>query len=105
MRAMCELFGVSAQNDFYANDYLKLFYSHSDFHPHGWGLACVSRNGALVEKESVKASNSNYLRERLSQPVTERLLLAHIRYATIPSVYGKGLHGQKVDADPQRYDF
>ena len=81
MRAMCELFGVSAQNDFYANDYLKLFYSHSDFHPHGWGLACVSRNGALVEKESVKASNSNYLRE------------------------GKGLHGQKVDADPQRYDF
>ena len=92
MRAMCELFGVSAQNDFYANDYLKLFYSHSDFHPHGWGLACVSRNGALVEKESVKASNSNYLRERLSQPVTERLLLAHIRYATIGNVEYKNCH-------------
>ena len=89
---MCELFGVSAQNEFYANDYLKLFYSHSDFHPHGWGLACVSRNDALVEKETVKASKSNYLRERLSQPITERLLLAHIRYATIGNVEYKNCH-------------
>ena len=75
---MCELFGVSSRDDFYANDYLKAFYAHSDFHPHGWGLACVSRNSALVEKESVKASTSNYLRERLSQPITEKLLLALI---------------------------
>lgn len=89
---MCELFGVSSRDDFYANDYLKAFYAHSDFHPHGWGLACVSRNSALVEKESVKASNSNYLRERLSQPITEKLLLAHIRYATIGNVEYKNCH-------------
>ena len=89
---MCELFGVSSREDFYANDYLKAFYAHSDFHPHGWGLACVSRNSALVEKESVKASTSNYLRERLSQPITEKLLLAHIRYATIGNVEYKNCH-------------
>ena len=89
---MCELFGISARDDFYANDYLKAFYAHSDFHPHGWGLACVSRNNALVEKESVKASKSNYLRERLSQPITEKLLLAHIRYATIGNVEYKNCH-------------
>ena len=89
---MCELFGISAREDFYANDYLKAFYAHSDFHPHGWGLACVSRAGALVEKESVKASESNYLRERLSQPITEKLLLAHIRYATIGNVEYKNCH-------------
>ena len=89
---MCELFGVCARDEFYANDYLKAFYAHSDFHPHGWGLACVSRNGVLVEKESVKASESNYLRERLSQPITEKLLLAHIRYATIGNVEYKNCH-------------
>ena len=89
---MCELFGVCARDEFYANDYLKAFYAHSDFHPHGWGLACVSRNGALVEKESVKASQSHYLLERLSQPITEKLLLAHIRYATIGNVEYKNCH-------------
>lgn len=89
---MCELFGVSSRDDFYANDYLKAFYAHSDFHPHGWGLACVTRSSALVEKESVKASTSNYLRERLSQPITEKLLLAHIRYATIGNVEYKNCH-------------
>lgn len=89
---MCELFGISAQNEVTANDYLKSFFAHSDFHPHGWGLACVSRNGALIEKESVKASDSNYLRERLSQPINEKLLLAHIRYATIGNVEYKNCH-------------
>lgn len=89
---MCELFGISSQNVFTSNDYLKAFFAHSDFHPHGWGLACVSRNGALIEKESVKASDSNYLRERLSQPISEKLLLAHIRYATIGNVEYKNCH-------------
>ena len=113
---MCELFGISARDDFYANDYLKAFYAHSDFHPHGWGLACVSRNSALVEKESVKASTSNYLRERLSQPITEKLLLAHIRYATIGNVEYKNCHARRSlqlrrrqrrrgDSARQRHDY
>ncbi len=89
---MCELFGVSSQNDFLVNTYLDTFYRHSDHHPHGWGLACVSRTGALIEKESIQASRSNYLRERLSQPIESKILLAHIRYATIGNVEYRNCH-------------
>ena len=89
---MCEIFGVSALNDTVLNDYLRTFFSHSDYHPHGWGLACISRDSALIEKESLKASDSHYLRERLSQPVSEKLMLSHIRYATIGNVEYKNCH-------------
>ena len=78
---MCELFGLSALNKYEANEYLKTFYSHSTNHPHGWGLACIGRNGALIEKESI-----------LSQPVESRIMLAHIRYATIGNVEYKNCH-------------
>lgn len=89
---MCEIFGVSSHSEIELGDYLKTFYRRSDYHPHGWGLACISRESALVEKESVKATESNYLRERLSQPIREKLLLAHIRYATIGNVEYKNCH-------------
>lgn len=92
METMCEIFGFSARDDYPANDYLKTFYSHSDKHPHGWGLACVSRRSALIEKESVRALDSHYLRERLSQPISEKILLAHIRYATIGNVEYRNCH-------------
>ncbi|MCH5304353.1 MAG: class II glutamine amidotransferase [Ruminococcus sp.] len=89
---MCEIFGFSASDDFYSNDYLKTFYSHSDKHPHGWGLACVSKNSAIIEKESLQASKSHYLRGRLSQPIIEKIALAHIRYATIGNVEYRNCH-------------
>lgn len=89
---MCELFGSSALNKYEANEYLKTFFAHSTHQPHGWGLACISRNGALVEKESIAAYKSNYLKERLSQPVAARIMLAHIRYATIGNVEYKNCH-------------
>lgn len=91
-RKLCEILGISSRDDFYANDYLKAFYKRSKAHPHGWGLACVSRGFSLVEKESVQAIKSNYLRERLSQPINEKLLLAHIRYATIGNVDYQNSH-------------
>ena len=59
---MCELFGLSALNKYEANEYLHSFYAHSTHHPHGWGLACIGRNGALIEKESIPAYKSNYLK-------------------------------------------
>ena len=36
---MCELLGISSEKEELVNEYLKTFYSHSDKHPHGWGLA------------------------------------------------------------------
>lgn len=89
---MCELFGLSAPTERTVNDLLRAFYRHSSHHPHGWGLACLSRDGTLIEKESQKASDSHYLKERLSQPIQSRLLLAHIRYATIGNVAYENCH-------------
>ncbi len=89
---MCEIFGISSRQEFTANDYLKTFYRHSSRHPHGWGLACISRESALVEKESLQACASHYLQERLSQPISEKILLAHIRYATIGNVEYRNCH-------------
>lgn len=91
-RTVCELFGISSAKKFYANYYLKTFFSHSVHHPHGWGLACISSKGAQIEKESVQASKSNYLKERLSQPICSELLLAHIRYATIGNIAYRNCH-------------
>ena len=85
IEAMCELFGLTAERDIYVNDYLKEFATHSEEHPHGWGLA-VFRNGSVtLEKEPVKASKSDYLKHRLSRPIEAKNIFAHIRLATIGS--------------------
>ena len=36
---MCELFAVSADHSIDITDWLRTFFSHSDKHPHGYGLA------------------------------------------------------------------
>ncbi len=89
---MCELFGISSSKRYTANKYLREFYSHSIRHPHGWGLACASRSCVKIEKESLQASKSNYLKERLSLPICCEIFLAHIRYATIGNVEYRNCH-------------
>ncbi len=80
---MCELFGYSSSNPRSINRELKEFYSHSEKHPHGWGLAVFEEKSASFEKEAIKATNSNYLKDRLSEPVEASVALGHIRYATV----------------------
>ncbi|MBQ3970051.1 MAG: class II glutamine amidotransferase [Clostridia bacterium] len=89
---MCMLFAVSSPGELTINNYLKSFYAFSDKHPHGWGLACVDTNNITVEKESISAGKSNFLKERLSEPIETKLLLAHIRYATIGNIEHKNCH-------------
>lgn len=79
---MCELFGVSSSVMVNANEYMKTFVSHSENHPHGWGLALLMGNFVSVEKEPVKASCSIYLRERLKFDLSVKDMFAHIRLAT-----------------------
>ena len=86
------LFGLSSRDDYLTNEYLKAFYKNSPQHPNGWGLAVISRDSAVIEKESIEASKSHYLKERLSEPIEERLLIAHIRYATVGNVEYKNCH-------------
>lgn len=93
---MCELFGVSSEKPGMRNEYLKKFYSHSNKHPHGWGLALFEGNEASIEKEPAQASKSYYLKERLSFPVNSRTVLAHIRYATIGNVEYANCHPYSI---------
>lgn len=89
---MCELFGISSQEHVQINDYLQEFFSHSDKHPHGWGLACMDGNEISLEKEPVQASKSRYLKERLSVAIQVNTAFAHIRYATIGNVEYRNCH-------------
>lgn len=89
---MCEIFGFSSEKGFAINEYLKEFFSHSDQHPHGWGLVCLEGNEAFIEKEPEQAAKSKYLRERLTVPVNYKNVFAHIRYATVGNVDYRNCH-------------
>ncbi|MBQ6582331.1 MAG: class II glutamine amidotransferase [Mogibacterium sp.] len=89
---MCELFGISSENIVCANGLLQEFFSHSERHRDGWGLA-VFRNGAVsLEKEPLKALRSTYLRDRLSRGVNSKCLFAHIRKATVGTLEYSNCH-------------
>lgn len=79
---MCELFGVSSERKVQVNSLLKEFFSHSQKHPHGWGLAVFYENSVSLEKEPVQALASSYLKERLHHKIEVREMIAHIRLAT-----------------------
>lgn len=99
---MCELFGMCSENLYTVNDYLKTFYSHSNMHPHGWGLACMEGNNASIEKEPLQATRSNYLKERLSEKIQAEAVLGHIRYATIGNVEFQNCHPYSLTDDGGR---
>lgn len=89
---MCELFGFSSHKPEKINQELKEFFSHSNQHPHGWGLALLNGNDAAIEKEPLQASKSRYLKERLREPIQVTTALAHIRYATIGNTEWRNCH-------------
>ncbi len=89
---MCELLGISSAKRLYANDLLKEFYSHSEFHPNGWGLAVFHGDVASIEKEPIRAMDSIYLRQRLRHRLEAKTLIAHIRLATKGSVDYENCH-------------
>lgn len=89
---MCELFGISAARSGDISPLLKEFFSHSNRHPHGWGLALLYPEAASLEKEPVPAFRSDYLRQRLSGPVDAQSCIAHIRLATRGSLQYANTH-------------
>lgn len=89
---MCELFGVSAARPVEVNDYLRRFYSHSDVHKDGWGLALFYGGAVSLEKEPVKALQSAYLKERLHHRIAARTLMAHIRLASMGELCYENCH-------------
>jgi glutamine amidotransferase len=101
---MCELFGFSGTQPEQLNQPLREFFSHSNQHPHGWGLALLHGTEAAIEKEPLQASKSLYLKERLREPIFATTLLAHIRYATIGNTEWRNCHPYtQVDRTGRRW--
>ena len=90
---MCELFALSADHGVEITGLLRTFYSHSDNHPDGCGLALFSpgQNPEIL-RDPVRASRSAQLRSRLEKGVTAQGAIAHIRYATIGNVEAANCH-------------
>ena len=85
---MCELFGFSGKKSADISDYLETFFSHSEKHPHGWGMMY----NEVIVKESVKASESLLLPMLLENMPPQKDFLAHIRYATVGSIREENCH-------------
>ena len=77
---------MTANRKIKLNPLLREFFSHSDHHPNGWGIALIDGNNVSLEREPVRASDSLYLRNRLTAEIRASLLLAHIRKATVGDV-------------------
>ncbi|MEE0964417.1 class II glutamine amidotransferase [Ruminococcus sp. YE282] len=103
---MCELYGFSAHNNQIINENLRTFYSHSNMHPHGWGLAYLFDDEICIEKEAIQATKSHYLSDLLSLPIKTSVALAHIRFATVGNIYRKNCHPySKRDNYQRRWTF
>ena len=99
---MCELFGVTSGRKIPVKDLLEIFYSHSEEHRSGWGLALLDREPVLFEKESVKAADSPSLRKILKGDVETSLCIAHIRRATIGAINADNAHPFRRSDDSGR---
>ncbi len=101
---MCQIFGYSGYEYIRLNDVLKEFFSHSDLHPNGWGLALLNGEQANIEREALSANQSVYLAGRLTDNISAPAVLAHIRYATIGNVELKNCHPfTGFDSDGRRW--
>lgn len=89
---MCELLGITAKKAFYANNLLERFFSHSEIHRDGWGIAFIDGGTSLIEKETVTAYQSSRLRELLDGEILTRRAIAHIRKATIGDIEYNNTH-------------
>lgn len=89
---MCEMFAVSARKRLNLGPLLREFFSHSKEHPNGWGMAVFDGYAQNVEREPLRALDSRYLKNRLSDGLEAEFLMAHIRKATIGDVEYKNTH-------------
>ena len=90
---MCELLGFSSRRRRNVTPLLREFFSHAERHPHGWGLARFEDASApQIEKEPVKATESETLRRILDEGVEAQTLLGHIRLATVGTIEFANCH-------------
>ena len=89
---MCELLGLSSRKKITVNSYLREFFSHSDIHCHGWGLALFYQQAVSMEKEAICGNQSLYLRQRIAHPIVIDNMIAHIRLASVGRMFYENCH-------------
>lgn len=89
---MCELFGFSSRKEKNLKPYLTEFFRHSVRHPNGWGLATFGSGTVKVETETVSAEKSERLPGLIDALPDSKILLAHIRRATVGGVKPENCH-------------
>jgi glutamine amidotransferase len=89
---MCELFGFTSEYSKDLTPYLTEFFSHSTYHPNGWGIA--KRNGNLIDiqTEPICANKSKIIGNVIDNLLPQNFLLAHIRKATVGKVNNENCH-------------
>ena len=89
---MCEIFCFNSNMPKRVNECLECFYNHSEEHPHGWGLANMQSDEFVIDKEPIKATCSQHLKDILSNPVVGKNVFAHIRLATVGEIISPNCH-------------
>ena len=89
---MCEIFCFNSNTPKQINKCLQCFYGHSEEHPHGWGLANMQSDEFVIDKEPIKATCSQHLKDILSNPVIGKNVFAHIRLATVGEIISPNCH-------------
>lgn len=89
---MCELLGFSSAHPQDMLPILKPFFARSVNHPDGWGLAVMQGKLICIEKEPKPAFQSDYLKERLSAPLSAKTVLGHIRKASVGCIQYRNCH-------------
>lgn len=89
---MCELFGLSSKEPYPVQDALQQFFSHSVYHPHGWGLMRTHLGKRQIVKEPACAAESRRLPRVIADTEPQKVCMAHIRLATIGSIRPANCH-------------
>ena len=83
---MCELFAMSSSKPAEVSFSLDEFSRHgglTDLHKDGWGIAYYDENDARIIKETCSASESAYLDFIKSRSIQSKIIISHIRLASI----------------------
>ena len=88
---MCELLGFTAKEKTDIKGYLDTFFVHSVNNPHGWGIMYEDRERTVI-KEAVSARESTFLSGLIEGLPLQKNFLAHIRLATVGSLYEQNCH-------------
>ena len=86
---MCQLLGLSCNQEIQPGPYLRTLLSRSPLHPDGWGLACYlsNCNGATIFKEPIKGADSHLANFLCNySELKSKIFIGHIRKATKGSV-------------------